>query len=101
MMIFAGFQFIGRNPRHTPTAMIAISGAMFAPSRRPASNNWSAKRNSAKPAIATMPAARPSRPSMRLIAFVINTTHSAVTSGVQSDDSATTSVWNRLNGIRK
>ena len=35
MMIRAGFQLNGRNPRHTPTAMIAISGAMFVPSRQP------------------------------------------------------------------
>ena len=71
MMIFAGFQLNGRKPKQMPTAMIAISGAMFEPSNRPASNNWSAKRNNAPPAIATMPAASPSSPSMRLIAFVI------------------------------
>ena len=38
-------------------------------------NSRSAKRNSAAPAIDTMPAARPSSPSMRLIAFAISTTH--------------------------
>ena len=38
---------------------------------------------------------------MRLIAFVINTTHSAVTSGAKSEPSTTVSVWKRLNGIRK
>ena len=39
MMILAGFQLNGRNPRHTPTAMIAMSGAMLPPSNRPASNS--------------------------------------------------------------
>ena len=58
-----------------PTAMIATSGAMFEPSSSPALNSRSAYRNSAAPAIATMPAARPSSPSMRLIAFAITTTH--------------------------
>ena len=103
MMIFDGFQLNGRKPRHTPTAMIATSGRDVARRRgSPALNNRSANRNSAPPAIATMPAARPSRPSMRLIAFVINTTHSAVTSGAQVGRRARpTSVWNRLNGIRK
>jgi len=47
------------------------------------------------------PAARPSMPSMRLIAWHINTRHAAVTSGARSELSTTVSVWNRLNGIRK
>jgi hypothetical protein len=47
------------------------------------------------------PAGSPSIPSMRLTAFVITTTHSAVTSGAICDDNTTVSVWNRLNGIRK
>ena len=38
---------------------------------------------------------------MRFTAFVISTTHSAVTSGARSGDSTTVSVWNRLNGMRK
>ena len=39
---------------------------------------------------------------MRLTAFVISTTHSAVTSGWPGRaTSTTTSVWNRLNGMRK
>ncbi len=38
---------------------------------------------------------------MRLTAFVINTTHSAVTSGANCEPSTTVSVWKKLNGIRK
>ena len=33
MMIFAGCQLNGRKPTHTPTMMIATSGAMLSPPR--------------------------------------------------------------------
>jgi hypothetical protein len=39
--------------------------------------------------MATMPAARPSRPSMRLMALAITTTVSTVTSGARSGDRTT------------
>ena len=47
--------------------------------------------------MATMPAARPSSPSMRLMALAITISHSTVTSGVKSRPRATTS----RNGTRK
>src|SRR5437764_15128413 len=47
--------------------------------------------------MATMPAASPSRPSMKLTAFAMTATHTTVTSGCKSRDSDSTPV----NGNRK
>ena len=81
MMIRAGLKLCGRNPAQIPTVTAHTSGAMFDPSSSPALNNRSAYRKIAAPAMSTIPAARPSSPSMRLIALAITTTVSTVTSG--------------------
>jgi hypothetical protein len=56
-------------------------------------------KKNAPAAMATMPAANPSRPSMRLIAFAIPATQMMPTSGARSGDSETKS--RSENGIRK
>ena len=74
IMMRAGFQLNGKNPRHTPTAMIATSGPMLGSESALLSVSFCANKNSAPPLIATTPAASPSRPSMKLTALMVATT---------------------------
>jgi hypothetical protein len=57
---------------------------------------WLYRKNAPAP-MATMPAANPSSPSIRLIAWVITSSQMIVTSGIQSSDSTNTP----RNGSRK
>ena len=77
--------------------MIATSGPKFGSVRIPWSLSFMLYRKNAPAPIATMPAARPSRPSMRLIAWVMPSSQSTVISGTQSSDSNASS----KNGKRK
>ncbi|CAB4834509.1 unannotated protein [freshwater metagenome] len=99
MKMRAGLKLCGKNPKQIPTARIATSGPMFGWVSMPIDGSarcWLYRKNAAA-AIATMPAASPSRPSIRLIAFVIPNSHSTVINGTQSAVRKKTS----MNGRRK
>jgi hypothetical protein len=66
MKIFAGWKFHGRKPTHMPRTITAISGLMLLLSfgSRPWSKSRWLYRAKAPAAMATMPAASPSSPSM-------------------------------------
>ncbi len=89
MMMRAGLKLCGRKPAQIPTVAAHTSGAMLDPSSRPALKRRSAYKKIAEPTMSTMPAARPSRPSIKLIALAINTTTSTVTSAARSGDNTT------------
>lgn len=89
MKIRAGWKLKGRKPRHSPSAITATRIEGLSKPSRPAVNSlWSYSTN-APEAMAMMPAARPSSPSMRLTAVVIAKTHSTTSSGFQSAESTT------------
>ena len=97
MKMRAGLKLWGRKPTHMPRVMTASSGPMLGGSRRPASLSCWLYRKNVPDAMATMPAARPSSPSMRLTALAIRSSQITVTSGTQSAPIEYTSE----NGTRK
>ena len=80
-----------------PAVITASSGPTFAGSMTPTSSSRQPYRKNDPAAMATMPAARPSNPSIRLTALAIPTTHSTVMS---ADMSGGSTVKPR-NGTRK
>ena len=79
MNIFAGCQLNGRNPAHAPIRMALMSAA------RLKNSDWRDRlvmmklyTKKALFAMSTTPATRPSRPSMKLTAFITSTTTSTV-----------------------
>ena len=79
MKIRAGLKLWGRNPTRHPTTIIATSGADVRALEQAGLEQAVGVEEQREPAIATIPAARPSRPSIRLIALASSTTASTVT----------------------
>ena len=86
MKIFAGWKFHGRNPRHTPSVTTAMSGPMLPLNSAPDRSSLMPYNRNAPEAIAITPVASPSRPSIRLTALAITSTHITVTSAARSVD---------------
>ncbi len=84
MKILAGWKFHGRKPIAAPPAMADRTAAVDASTSPPGERTMYAKNEPA--AIATIPAARPSRPSMRLTAFTIATIHRIVSGTARSGE---------------
>ena len=97
MKILAGLKLCGRKPMHAPKVTAATSGPMLGSASKPKSPRWRLYKKKAADAIATIPVAKPSNPSMRLMASVITNNHKMVTSGIQSFDKTNTSKY----GTRK
>ena len=77
--------------------MIAISGPMFGSDNKPTSPRCLLYTKNAAAAIATIPPARPSSPSIKLIDCVIPNNQKTVNNGIQSLGKTNTS----KNGTRK
>src|SRR3954463_1647259 len=97
MKMRAGWKLYGRNPRQMPSAITASSGPMLPGASTPASSSRSPYAKKQPAAIAVTPAARPSRPSMRLMALAMPTTHTTVMNAERSGVSENTP----RNGTRK
>ena len=87
MKIRAGLKFQGRNPIATPAVIAASSAAGEAGPKTLVPGVTYAYAKNASAAMATVPAARPSSPSMRLTAFVIATTQRTVSGTPRSGPS--------------
>ena len=95
MKMRARWKFWGRKPTATPLAMMATSGPMLLGSSTSSSVSLTEYAKKASPAMATMPAASPSRPSIRLMALTMATSHSTVTTKAKSWDKMTASSTGR------
>ena len=81
MKIRAGLKLCGRNPRHAPASTTASSAGEYAEGSLPLTRTSPiANRAVAVAAISPMPAARPSRPSTKFIAFTSATVTTTVSS---------------------
>ena len=86
MKMRAGWMLWGRKPRQAPSVTTAISAPMLPGASSPSLPSSMEYRKNAPAAMAT----RPSRPSMRLMALAIPTTHSTDSRYDQSLDSTNT-----------
>ena len=86
MKMRARWKFWGRKPTATPLAMIATSGPMLLGNSTSSSVSLTEYTKNVSPAMATMPAARPSKPSIRLMALAMATSQSTVTTKAKSWD---------------
>ena len=71
MKMRAGWKLWGKNPTHIPSTITDTIGEIDPSASRPASFRRCAYRKNAPAAIATVPAASPSRPSMKFTALAM------------------------------
>ena len=97
MKMLAGLKLNGRKPTQMPAVTTASSGPTLEGSITPTSSSRQPYRKNEPAPIATIPAARPSSPSIRFTALAIPTTHRTVISADMSGGSTV----NPRNGTRK